>query len=470
MSILSVLSDAWRQRKTLGDQAKNRELAAFLPAALEIQETPAHPLAHIVVWTLISLIVLLIIWASFGEVNIVASAEGKIIPSSRVKQIQPLEKAFVKRILVHEGQSVSKGQALIELDGTLTLADEKRLNNELHSAQLMLSVYQAMLTLLDKPFEQHKAIEFATVELTMIADVSPQQQSLHQRLLWQQWQQYKAQLMTLRSTLLKTQAEQEVTQAMISKLKQVLPLIKRRTQSVKDLHSKKFASETDYLKLEQERIQLAQDYAAEQHRLKQLQAVEMEVEQQLKGLTAQTKTRQLIDLTETQRQIATLKEELAKAHDRHKKKILYAPVSGEVQNLTVNTVGGVVLEAQQLMLIVPDEEALEVEVFLENKDIGFVHEGMSAEIKIHTFPFTKYGVIDGEVVTLSDDAQADENRGLIYGMHLLMKKSTIEVNGKVVKLMPGMAVTAEVQTGKRRIMEFFMAPLLRYKQESIRER
>ncbi|OEG75266.1 hypothetical protein BEL05_02090 [Shewanella colwelliana] len=95
---------------------------------------------------------------------------------------------------------------------------------------------------------------------------------------------------------------------------------------------------------------------------------------------------------------------------------------------------------------------------------------MTAEIKIHTFPFTKYGIIDGEVTSVSNDATVDEQRGLIYGMRLKMKQSTIMVEGKEIKLMPGMAVTAEVQTGKRRIIEFFMAPLLRYRQESIRER
>jgi hemolysin D len=176
------------------------------------------------------------------------------------------------------------------------------------------------------------------------------------------------------------------------------------------------------------------------------------------------------ELTELQRQLSSIQEELVKATDLNAKQILYAPVSGQVQELAISTIGGVVMEAQQLMLIVPDEQQLEVEVFLENKDIGFVQEGMAAEIKIHTFPFTKYGLIDGEITTISDDATMDEQRGLIYGMHLLMKQNTIEVKGKDVRLMPGMAVTAEVKTGKRRIIEFFLAPLLRYKDESIRER
>nr|VFK62099.1 MAG: hemolysin D [Candidatus Kentron sp. TC] len=165
-----------------------------------------------------------------------------------------------------------------------------------------------------------------------------------------------------------------------------------------------------------------------------------------------------------------LEEEFIKASDIDAKRILYTPVAGRVQELAVATVGGLVTEAQQLMLVVPDEEQLEVEVFLENKDIGFVREGMPAEIKIHTFPFTKYGVIDAEVTNVSDDATMDEQRGLIYRMQLRMAKNTLWVKGKKVRLQPGMAVTAEVKTGERRIIEFFMAPLLRYKEESIRER
>ena len=178
----------------------------------------------------------------------------------------------------------------------------------------------------------------------------------------------------------------------------------------------------------------------------------------------------LTQIADQQRQITALNEEFTKATDLNDKQILYAPVAGRVQELAINTVGGVVTEAQQLMLVIPDEEQLEVEVFLENKDIGFVFEAMPAEIKIHTFPFTKYGVIDAEVANVSNDAIVDEQRGLIYSMQLRMAKNTIAVNGKDVKLMPGMAVTAEVKTGKRRIVEFFLAPLLRAKNESIRER
>jgi len=466
MRWLSVLTDAWQNRHAMGDSNKTRELAAFLPAALEIQEAPPHPIAKWLARSLIVLLVIAIIWACVGEINIVASAEGKIIPSNRVKQIQPLEKSVVKKILIHEGEHVEKGQALIELDSTLTGADKKRLTYERHSAAMQLALKQALLKRLSLP--PQSPVEQST--LVLPAGTNETDQVLYQQLLIQQWQEYESQRSSLNNTLRKTRYEQAASQEIIKKLEQTLPIIKKRAQKLQKLHEKNYVSETEYLELEQQRIEQRQDLAAERQRLNQLKEAESEVKHQLQTLTAQTTSQTLQDMAEVQRQIASLDEELTKATDLNNKQILYAPVAGQVQELAINTVGGVVTEAQQLMLIVPSEEQLEVEVFLENKDIGFVHEGMPAELKIHTFPFTKYGVIDGEVTTVSDDATVDEQRGLIYGMHLLMKKNTIWVDNKEVRLMPGMAVTAEVKTGTRRIIEFFLAPLLRHGSESLRER
>jgi hemolysin D len=469
MSAWAVFKDAWQNRHTMGDDSQTRELAAFLPAALEIEHAPANPLAKWLGRTLIFLFVLGLAWAMVGEVNIVASAEGKIIPSSRVKQIQPLEKAVVKAILVREGQTVVKGQALIELDSALTDADEKRLASELQSAELQLAIKQGFIDLLAKPDAQDSATK-STMALVLPEGTSEQHQELYKNLMWQQWQQYQSQRHNLHNNLIATRAEQAATREVIKKLQQTLPMMIKRTQTMAALYAKRLIPETEHLELEQQRIEQTQDLAAEKQRLKQLKANEAGVNDQLNTLIAQTTVNTLTEVTELQRQRVSLQEELVKATDLNAKQMLYAPVSGQIQDLAINTVGGVVMEAQQLMLIVPDEQQLEVEVFLENKDIGFVQEGMAAEIKIHTFPFTKYGLIEGEITTISDDATIDEQRGLIYGMHLLMKKNTIFVKGKEVRLMPGMAVTAEVKTGERRIIEFFLAPLLRYKEESIRER
>ena len=465
MNILSRCIAAWQNRDSMGDRHHDRQIAQFLPAALEIQATPPHPLARWLTWSIAALVMIAVIWAMTGEIDIVASAEGKIVPGSRVKKIQPLENAVVKTILVKEGQYVQQGDALIELDNTLTYADQTRLTTELETLKRNLIVSQSLLELLLKPTEEMQNLSYSDLVFS-----NNENNAVYKQLLWQKWQQYWSQIKTIQHALKGTQAKQASSQEQIKKIQQILPIITKRTEKMKTLLQNNYVSEDEYLTLEQARIEQAQNLKSEQQRLKELQASEQELAQRTQIFNAQTQAEQLTNIANYQQQIAALNEELTKAKDLNAKQVLYAPNSGRVQNLTANTVGGVVTIAQELMFIVPDEERLEVEVFLQNKDIGFVHEGMTAEIKIHTFPFNKYGVIDGEVITVSDDATFDEKRGLVYAMHLLMKQDTINVKGKAVKLIPGMAVTAEVRTGYRRIIEFFLAPLLRHRQEALRER
>jgi hemolysin D len=293
---------------------------------------------------------------------------------------------------------------------------------------------------------------------------------LHQQKTWEQWQQYQAQLSSLHSGLKKVQSEKIGNQETIKKLQQTLPMITKRAQALESLYKKNMASEAEYLELEQQRIERVQDLAAQQQMQQQLNAAINEAQQQINSLKADTLGKLLTQIADSRNQIATISEELVKATDMNDKQILYAPVSGYVQQLAINTIGGIVTEAQELMIIVPEEESLEVQVMLGNQDVGFVQKDMAAEIKIHTFPFTRYGLIDATVTHISDDAIIDEKLGLVYTMHLKMHKSTIRVEAKDVKLIPGMAVTAEVKTTQRRVIEYFLSPLLRYKQESIRER
>jgi hemolysin D len=471
------LLDAWRDRAKLGDGSKHQNLAEFMPAALELQESPPNPLVRWLAWVLIALFVLTLIWACIGKVDVVSSAEGKIIPGSRVKQIQPLTKGFVKAIHVKEGQFVNQGDALIELDRTITAADQARMQQELHNASLNLAGAEALQQFLvnqsDSNEKKNIQPNMATeVELKVHASIEPTETEilLHQQKTWEQWQQYQAQLSSLHSGLKKVQSEKIGNQETIKKLQQTLPMITKRAQALESLYKKNMASEAEYLELEQQRIERVQDLAAQQQMQQQLNAAINEAQQQINSLKADTLGKLLTQIADSRNQIATISEELVKATDMNDKQILYAPVSGYVQQLAINTIGGIVTEAQELMIIVPEEESLEVQVMLGNQDVGFVQKDMAAEIKIHTFPFTKYGLIDATVTHISDDAIIDEKLGLVYTMHLKMHKSTIRVEAKDVKLIPGMAVTAEVKTTQRRVIEYFLSPLLRYKQESIRER
>lgn len=481
-NFFELLREAWRERGKLGDGSKQQSLSEFMPAALELQETPPNPLVRWLAWTLIVLFVLTLFWAVLGKVDVVASAEGKIIPGSRVKQIQPLDKGVIKAIHVRDGQYVKAGDPLIELDRTITSAEQARMQQELHNASLNLASSEALQALItdqhtdkkshDKKNRHNKPVSAS--ELTLVIDkqlnLSASEVLLHQQKTWEQWQQYLAQISSLHSALTKAQSEKVANQETIKKLEQTLPMITKRADALRSLYQKNMASEAEYLELEQARIERTQDLATQQQIQHQLIAAINEAQQQINALNADTSSKLLAQIADSRNQIATISEELIKARDLNDKQILYAPVSGYVQQLAVNTVGGVVTEAQQLMIVVPEEENLEVQVLLGNQDIGFVQSDMPAEIKIHTFPFTKYGLIDATVTHISEDAILDEKLGLVYAMHLKMHKSTIRVETRDVKLIPGMAVTAEVKTTQRRVIEYFLSPLLRYKQESIRER
>lgn len=436
---------------------KKQELE-FLPAVLEIQESPPSPLGRIMLWVFVAFFIIAIAWAIIGKIDIVAVAQGKIIPGDRTKVIQPLEIGTVRAIHVQEGQTVKQGDALIELDATSSGADQQRLSNELMTAQLDAARLRALSA---------TAPESA---FTVPAHADRTQAALQKKMLRNQLEEQAARLSALDSAITQRQAEYVTTQDTVAKLEATLPLITQRTQSLKNLADKKLVAENSYLELEQQRLEQHHDLATQRNRLKEITAAIASAEQQRLALHAEFRRATLTELAKTEERITALQQEFIKAQQRTTLQRLTAPVSGVVQQLAIHTVGGVVTPAQQLMVIVPNEHTLEVEALVQNKDIGFVHTGQAAEIKIETFPFTKYGIIDAEIRHISNDAIADEKLGLIYAARVLMKKSVINVDGKQVNLTPGMAVTVEIKTGKRRLIEYFLSPLLQYGQESVRER
>ncbi len=256
----------------------------------------------------------------------------------------------------------------------------------------------------------------------------------------------------------------------MTKLELTVPIARRRAQDFKNLVGQNFISEHGYLEKEQLRIEQEADLATQKSRLKELAASLQEGRSQRIALVAETKRLALDSLNEAEQKVTSYGQELIKAESRGKLMTLTAPVDGTVQQLAVHTVGGVVTEAQQLMMVVPTDNPIEIEAFVENKDIGFVNPGQDAVVKIETFPFTKYGTIDARVVSVSSDAVNDEKRGLIFPARVVPTRTTLQVENKTVNLTPGMAVTVEVKTAQRRVIEYFLSPLLQYKDESLRER
>jgi hemolysin D len=444
----------------------------FLPAALEIQEKPPSPLGRAIVWSIVAFISIAIVWAMIGEIDIVATAQGKIVPSGRVKVIQPLEIGVVRHIHVLEGERVQAGDLLIELDPTATRADLGRLEMELIGARLDQARYRQLERMTAEASydpEQRRAI---VLELPpeLERQVSASDIALQTEMLKSECSEHRARLATLDNTIASREAELAALAEDVKKLEGTLPLITRRADALKGLLAKKLAAEQAWLELEEKRIDQQQELAVQKNRTRQVEASIREARQQREALDAEFRHQLLAKLSETDRRIDQLQQERVKAAQRTELQHLTAPVSGVVQQLAVHTIGGVVTPAQELMKIVPESENLEVEAWILNKDIGFVEEGQTAEVKIETFPFTKYGTIDADVIDVSNDAITDEKNGLVYAARVLLQKSAIKLEAKRVNLVPGMAVTVEVKTGTRRLIEFVLSPLLRYKQESLGER
>lgn len=447
---------AWRARDASEPGRRQRQEMEFMPAALEIQDSPPGPLGRAVVWVLMLFFVIALVWAIFGKIDIVAVAPGKIIPSGHSKTIQPLEIGVVRRIHVREGQAVQVGDVLIEMDPTASGADQQRLAKEWMAARLNLARLRALA-------KNHSAMHIP-------AGADPRLAGEQQQLLENQRREHQARLDAVGHSITQRRADAAGVAEQIRGLEATVPLIQKRAAGIKTLADSQYTPMHDYLTLQQQSIEQTQTLAAQRKNLESIQASIAESQSQQQTLIAEFRRQVLTDLAQVEQQHASLYQELVKAEQRKALQRLTAPVAGVVQELAVHTVGGVVTPAQALMVIVPKSRQLEVEARMLNKDIGFVREGQSAEVKIEAFPFTKYGSIDATLRTISKDAIEDEKLGLVYASRVLMARDTILVEDKQVRLSPGMAVTVEVKTGKRRIIEYFLSPLLRYQDESVRER
>ena len=459
---LADLKTLWRDRHKLAEKRLPTDLKSFLPPSLEVMEKPPHPAPRVILAIIAAICLVGLIWSVFGRVDIVTVAEGKIIPSGKIKEIQPFDKGVVSRILVAEGQMVEAGAPLIELDRTQTDAEEFRLTAEGKFAEEKLLRRQIMADLLragaepgDEAILEHPRLE------------GDQEEG---RQLLEEYRSVTAQWKTLESQLEERWAEWASSREIIKQLTATLPLVEQRLTAYKKLFDRSLVTMNEYLALEEERLRQFHGLESEKARSQQLTAAITGMEKQIEAQRAQSLSDILNELDELNRQTEAVRQELAKVRDLGSKQVLYAPVKGTIKGLVANTVGGVVSPAQVLMELVPMDEVLEVEAFISNQDIGYVRAGQTAEIKIHTFPFTKYGVIDATVAQVADDATVDEKLGLIYRTRLILAKNTILVDGRDVPLVPGMAVSAEIATDKRRLIEFFLAPLLRMKDESLRER
>jgi hemolysin D len=453
----AVWKAAWQAEcgAPLGAVAGGRA-AEFLPAVLEIQQSPPSPVGRAILWTIMAVFAFAVLWASFGWIDIVATAQGKIIASGYSKVIQPYETGVIAAIHVLDGQVVKKGDVLIELDPTQNRADHDRASNEYRAARVEAARLRALIAG-QSPFEAP-------------ADADPQYVALQQQLLVDQLAEYRAKVDAARHLVDQRRSALEQTRENIVRLEATVPMETERAEAYKKLLEHDAVTKMDFLQAEGQRIDKVQELAGQRKKVKQDESALAEAEKHYRAMVSEFQQARQVELSATETKASSLVQDVTKAGQKADLQRLTTPIDGVVQQLAVHTVGGVVTPAQQLLIVVSQEHPVEVEAQVENKDVGFVREGQSVEIKVETFPFTLYGTIPGRVLTVSDDAAPIEKVGLIYPTRVSMDRGAIQVEGKQVNLTPGMAVTVEVKTGQRRIIEYLLSPLLKSVKESMRER
>ena len=462
-------------------ERKERDELAFLPAALEIIESPPSPIGRAIALLIMLFFCLALAWASLGSVDIVASAPGKIIPSGRTKVVQPFETGVVRAIHVRDGQMVQAGDALIELDPTMTEAERAHLHSDLIAEKLSIARLRAAAADGADPLS----------DFNPPADASQDIIATQRQLLIDQTAEHRAKLAALEDQKRQKEAERASIAATIEKIEAVLPVVQERTDIRKVLFDHQTGSKVNYLEALQVLIENRKELDVQKSRLREADAALAAATQARVQAEGEFRRTLFSDLAEAERKAAGLAHDLDKASERTRLQLLTAPVDGVVQQLAVHTIGGVVTPAQTLLVLVPLESHLEVEAMISNRDIGFVSAGQDAEIKVDTFNFTRYGLLHGHVLNVSTDAitrdrreeatrdgspatekSTSEPKGqeLVYAARVALNRTQMQIEGKSVPLGPGMAVTVEIRTGTRRIISYLLSPLLKYQQESLRER
>ena len=457
---LAVLKESLRLQKQQDKTARQLEETDFLPAVLEVLETPPNPMGRALLWSLLSFLALALLWANLGQVDIVASAEGKLIPRGRIKVIQAADVGVVRAIHVSDGKSVRAGEPLIVLDPTATEADAAQARESLFVAAIDRARAQALVDA-----SAGGPGVFTAPAGTPAAIVTTQENLVAARIA-----EHRTALSGLRQERGQRSADLGMVSAEIAKIEEQLPLAQDQLNGLEVLGKDGLVPKMRIAEVKERVVGLRQDLVIRKEELTKDQAALAGVNSQIAKLQSEFRAQALDALTEAEANYRLRAEEVKKADDKAGMTVLTSPIDGTVAQLAVHTIGAVVKPADALLTIVPRDEELVIEAMVLNKDIGFVKVGQPAEIKLEAFPFTRYGIVPGVIETISNDSIENKELGLVFPAQIKLSQSFIEVGDKRVALAPGFSATTEIKTGKRRIIEYLLSPLTRRVQEAGRER
>jgi hemolysin D len=457
---LRVIRDALRADRERRRTHRKSHDSDFLPAALDVVERPVSPTGRLTAWVLLIGLLASLAWLIWGRVDVVASASGKILPSGNTKIVQSAGSGVVAAIHVRDGDHVSKGQVLVELDTTLTSAELEQATRELLSDQLEVARNRALVDALDG-----KGVHFVAP-----AGTPPEVAAAQRELIAAQIAEVNSAVAGYAAARNSSAAEAKAAAATQHKLDATLPILDHEVAAMQKLDANGYAPGLRLLELQRQRRsdQGDRDVAMAQEERGAADAGKYAAQMIETRDTARRQA--MADLAKYAADASVKQEAVVKAARRASLEQLVAPADGTVQQLQLHTVGGVVEPARTLMVIVPEHNDIVVEAQVLNKDIGFVHEGQAASVKIEAFPFTRYGTVPGTVISLNRDSVSDPKLGAVYVARIRLTRDTIKVGDKRVALTPGLGVTADIRTGSRRIISWILSPIMTTVDQAAREK
>jgi HlyD family secretion protein len=444
--------------------------ADFSPPLLRIQEKPPPPLAGWMLRLLVALLAAAALWSVFGRLDIVAVADGKLVPSSYLKIVQPAEQGIVKEILVREGEKVEPGQILIRMDAALTDADVKSIQSDFDNKRLALRRIDAQLAGRFLEGEQGDPSGlYEQVNAQHVANVRAYENALAQE----------------KALLGKARHDLAAAQATKAKLEQVLPHYIEQERAFEKLTKDGFTGRLMYSDKQRERIEKQQDLRTQEFTIRSNRALIEQSQQKIAQITADYRRQLQTERVEVAAQLEKATQELAKLSHRQGLLELRAPQAGIVKDLATHTSGTVAAPGTILMTLVPEGDKLVAEIWVSNQDVGFVREGQQAKLKLSAFQFQKYGLLEGSVLHVNADAteapsantRSDALTGRDRPMGPLAFRALVELasqelvaDGERYALQPGMQVVGEIHLGTRSILEYLLSPVRRAFHEAARER
>ena len=455
-------------------QSLSREGLEFAPQLLAIQQRPPAPLPRVVLWLAASLSGVLVVWACVGKLDIIASAEGRLVPQSYVKIVQPAEAGIVQDILVHEGQSVQAGQVLLRLDAHDAQADQKTMQAALAAKSLKLRRVDAELS--GAPMRRTSGDAG-----DVFGQVQVQYENNHRL--------HGDELARADESLRKAQQEYQSGIAVLAKLRAIVPMLQEEADSYADLGKDGYVAKSAQKEKQREYLEKLHDLSAQEATTRGLAAAVAQASRQRDEINSKYRSELQNERVEAAGDLVRLQQDLAKQVHKGGLLELRAPQAGVVKDLATHTVGTVVSPGTVLLSLVPENEPLVAEVMVRNDDVGFVYAQQSVKLKLAAYPFQKYGMLDGTVVRVSPDATAEdtgargrdsaeavEGRGSAPGVSQAYKalvaldRQTLGEAGQRLKLVPGMQVVAEINQGQRTVMQYLLSPIATTLHDSARER